>query len=67
MLVLTRKAQETILIGDDIKVVLIWADGGKASIGVQAPAGTVIDRGEIRAAPDYDPNRRSQKSKESAA
>jgi len=47
MLVLTRRAGDTIRIGPDIVVTLNQIDGGKCSIGVAAPRGVSIVRGEL--------------------
>lgn len=47
MLVLTRKAGETIRIGDDIVVTVTWVEGNKVSLGIAAPHDVKILRGEI--------------------
>jgi carbon storage regulator len=47
MLILTRKAGESIKIGDDIEVKLILVKGNQARIGVQAPDDADIWREEI--------------------
>ena len=47
MLVLSRKVDETIHIGDDIVVRVQKIQGDKVSIGVQAPRETRILRGEL--------------------
>jgi carbon storage regulator len=47
MLVLTRKKNETIIIGDIIKVTLLEADKGKARIGIEAPMEVNIRRSEL--------------------
>lgn len=47
MLVLTRKAGETIRIGDDIFVTVEWVDGNRVSLGIEAPRDVKILRGEI--------------------
>lgn len=48
MLILTRRVGESILIGDDITVVVIEIKGGQVRLGVEAPQGVAIDRQEIR-------------------
>lgn len=48
MLVLTRKLNESILIGDDIKIKVVRVKGMEVRIGIEAPAGVKIDREEIR-------------------
>jgi carbon storage regulator len=47
MLILTRKAGESIQIGDDIEVKLISVKGNQARIGVEAPDDVDIWREEI--------------------
>ena len=47
MLVLSRKINETILIGDDIKVTLLGIDGDKIKIGIDAPKTMKIFREEL--------------------
>jgi carbon storage regulator CsrA len=49
MLVLTRKADEQILIGDDIKITLVKVRGGSVRIGIEAPKNVKILRGELEA------------------
>jgi len=48
MLVLSRKAGEAIIIGDDIMVTFLGFHRGTAKIGVHAPDEVEIDREEIR-------------------
>lgn len=47
MLVLTRKLDEQILIGDDIKITLLRVRGNSVRIGIEAPRSTRIVRGEL--------------------
>ena len=47
MLVLTRKPQETIRIGDEITIRVISVEGGVAKIGIEAPACIPVHRGEV--------------------
>ncbi|QDT04541.1 hypothetical protein K227x_29330 [Rubripirellula lacrimiformis] len=47
MLVLTRKIDETILIGDDIKITLIRVKGNSVRIGIEAPRSIRVVRGEL--------------------
>ena len=47
MLVLTRKANETIQIGDDVKVVVIKTQDGRVRLGIDAPPDVRILRGEL--------------------
>lgn len=48
MLILTRRLNEVICIGDDIRVVVCEIDRGKVRLGVDAPLEVVVDRLEIR-------------------
>ena len=47
MLVLTRKADETIHIGNDITITLLRVRGNQVRIGIDAPMDISIRRGEI--------------------
>lgn len=47
MLVLTRKLNECIQIGDDIEVKVISVDGEQVKIGIEAPKHVDIHRKEI--------------------
>lgn len=47
MLILTRKLGESIVIGDDIKLVILDIKGQQVRIGVQAPKNVSVHRGEI--------------------
>jgi carbon storage regulator len=47
MLVLTRKKDETIQIGDSVVVKVISFGRGKVKIGVEAPAAIRVLRGEL--------------------
>ncbi len=47
MLVLTRKANESVLIGDNIKITLLSVDGDRVRIGIDAPDDLRIFRPEI--------------------
>lgn len=47
MLVLSRKAQETIKIGDDIEIRIIEVKGDTVRIGIDAPKSVDILRGEL--------------------
>ena len=47
MLWLRRKANESIVVGDDIEVVVISIDGDTTKIGIQAPKDVPIQRGEV--------------------
>lgn len=47
MLVLTRKAGEGIIIGDDIKITVIELKGGGVRIGIDAPREMKVHRQEV--------------------
>ena len=46
MLVLTRKVQERISIGDDIIITVVEIDRGKVRLGIEAPRSIPINREE---------------------
>ena len=48
MLVLTRKLNETIRIGPDIRVTVLAVKGGKVQLGLEAPREVPILRAELR-------------------
>lgn len=52
MLVLTRKPQEKIRIGDDITVTVIKTKGKGVRLGIEAPGNVPVLRGELAAARD---------------
>ena len=47
MLVLTRKTDESIMIGDDIEVTVLAISGEKVRIGIQAPRDVPVFRHEV--------------------
>ncbi|MGC9327984.1 MAG: carbon storage regulator CsrA [Candidatus Hinthialibacter sp.] len=47
MLVLTRKRDESIIIGDDVEITIVDIKGEKVKIGVSAPKTLSIHRKEI--------------------
>lgn len=47
MLVLTRKPDQSIMIGDDIKISVLSVVGEKVRIGIHAPAEVPVFRTEI--------------------
>ena len=47
MLVLSRKVGEEIIIGDNIRVVVVAVKGENVRIGISAPKDVVVDRQEI--------------------
>lgn len=51
MLVLTRKEQEQIRIGDNITITLVAVRGDRVRIGIDAPKDVPILRDELKDAP----------------
>jgi len=47
MLVLTRKTDERIRIGDDITITIVKIEPGKVRVGIEAPADVAVHRQEI--------------------
>jgi len=47
MLVLTRKLQERIQIGDDITITVVQIKGNRVRVGVEAPKNVRVVRGEL--------------------
>ena len=47
MLVLTRKSNQAIMIGDDIEVTVLSITGEKVRIGIQAPRDIPVFRNEV--------------------
>jgi carbon storage regulator len=47
MLILTRRAGEGVVIGEDISIVVLGVKGGQVRIGVEAPRGVAVLREEI--------------------
>ena len=47
MLVLTRKSNQSIMIGDDVEVSVLAVSGEKVRIGIQAPQEIPVFRKEI--------------------
>ena len=47
MLILTRKVNESLLVGDDIKLTVLGIKGGQIRIGISAPRDVAVHRQEI--------------------
>jgi len=47
MLVLTRKGEETIKVGDDIEISILSIEGDQVRIGIDAPKSVDVHRGEV--------------------
>ncbi len=50
MLVLSRKSQQGLWIGDNIFITVLRIDRGRVKLGIEAPEDVHIDREELRAA-----------------
>ncbi|HUQ29985.1 MAG TPA: carbon storage regulator CsrA [Candidatus Paceibacterota bacterium] len=48
MLILTRRVNERVMIGDDIVITVIGVKGQQVRIGIEAPKNAVIHREEVR-------------------
>lgn len=62
MLVLSRKKNESIVINDDITIVVVEIRGDKVRLGVEAPKEVPVHRREV-----YDAIKRSEQEKNSIA
>ncbi len=47
MLILTRRASETLMIGDDVMVTVLGVKGNQVRIGIEAPKDVAVHREEI--------------------
>lgn len=47
MLVLTRKENESLVIGDNIKITILAVKGGQVRVGIEAPSEVSIHREEL--------------------
>ena len=47
MLVLTRRLDQSVMIGDDVKVTVVEIRGGQVRLGFDAPRGLSVHRQEI--------------------
>jgi len=59
MLVLTRKRDEKIIIGDDITITVVEIRGDKVRLGIDAPVEIPVHRQEV-----YDAIQRKQSARE---
>ena len=51
MLVLSRKVGEKILIDDKVTITITRISGGRVSVGIEAPSGVRVVRGELKPLP----------------
>lgn len=47
MLVLSRKALQSVVIGDDVRITVVRVEGNQVRIGIEAPQDVRILRGEL--------------------
>ncbi len=62
MLVLTRKVNESIKIGDDIEITILSVSGEQIKIGIDAPRNVEIHRKEVYLEIQNENNQASQTS-----
>jgi carbon storage regulator len=53
MLVLSRKIGEIIRVGSDVELVVLEVKAGKVKLGIAAPRGVQVRRGELPAATEF--------------
>jgi carbon storage regulator len=46
MLLLTRKVNETVLIGENIRIMVVWIRGKQVRLGIEAPPDLLVLREE---------------------
>lgn len=61
MLVLSRKVNQSIMIGDEVRIIVAGFDGDQVRLGIEAPRSVPVYRFEI-----YEELRRKEVGKESA-
>ena len=49
MLVLSRRRDQTLVIGDNVEVTVLEIKGGQVRLGINAPKAVSVHRGEIHA------------------
>ncbi|HIG78443.1 MAG TPA: carbon storage regulator CsrA [Cycloclasticus sp.] len=47
MLILTRKVGESLIIGDDVSIIVLGVKGNQVRIGIDAPTSVSVHREEI--------------------
>jgi len=55
LLILTRRINESIIIGDDITITVLNINGAHVRLGIVAPKSLPVDRQEIRVKKDAGP------------
>ncbi|HTV72637.1 MAG TPA: carbon storage regulator CsrA [Candidatus Acidoferrales bacterium] len=62
MLVLSRKLNQAIMIGDDVRVIVVAVDRDQVKIGIEAPREISVHRSEV-----YEEIRRTKKAETPAS
>jgi carbon storage regulator len=57
MLVLTIKEQEKVLVGDEVKIMVVEIRGKQIRLGIEAPSGMAILREKLVKSKDNDPEK----------
>jgi carbon storage regulator len=60
MLVLSRKASQQVMIGSEIRITIVRIDRNQVRLGIQAPTGVSILRGELVGVPPASDRARRQ-------
>lgn len=47
MLVLKRRVGEAVIVGDDVRILVLEVRGDGVRLGVEAPSETIVDREEV--------------------
>jgi carbon storage regulator len=58
MLVLTRKTNQSIIIGDNVEITVLSVSGDKVRIGIEAPRDISVFRREVYEGKDKDSDRK---------
>lgn len=67
MLVLSRRLDETLIIGDDIKITVLGISGNQVRIGIAAPKEVSVHREEVYLRIKQEAKQETQASKRTAA
>ncbi len=67
MLVLSRRLDETLIIGDDIKVTVLGISGNQVRIGIAAPKEVSVHREEVYLRIKQETKQETQASKQPTA
>lgn len=64
MLVLSRRREESIIIGDDVKITIVDVRGDKVKLGIDAPRSISVHREEIYDIIQEEKKREAEEKKE---